>query len=768
MTQQHKPQIEAAADRWDPPKSAASGRVERSIDGEATGLDGAGTRVDAGTGLLFKLTDAISRALTLHEIYEQALDGIQEGLGVERASILTYDDALIMKFRAWRGISMDYRKSVEGHCPWAPDVQDPQPILVENLEAAADFASYLEIFRSENIAALAFIPLVYRSRLLGKFMLYYERPHYFSSAEISLATTVARQVAFAVARKVTEVELERTREQLSLVLRGLADAVTAQSPRGELLFANPAAARMLDCASVEQLLATPPADILKRYDLIDDAGQPLPLDKLPGRIALETGKESEAVICFRERDSHNERWSLVKASPAIAANGQVLFAVNLFRDVTREREILRAEQRATVEAQLAQNRAAFLADASKLLATSLEYGQASLAKLAQLAVPRVADWCAVALVDRDIGQQLAIAHSDPDKLELAAELRRRHAEDVDSLLGLGRVIATGKAELFPELNNAILEKAIQNPDQLSLLRQLAMCSAILVPMTVGGRVLGAIALASCKDAPQYEQKDLEMVQSLAERAALAIENARLYAEAKHAVQAREDFLAIVSHDLRNPLSVILLKSGFLKMDLAESTSDTRFVKDVEAISRAGKSMERLIRDLFDLSSIEAGRLRVDRRMCSVREILQDAFEAQRPLVGARTFNLESNLPQAELWASCDRDRILQVFSNLLGNATKFTAADGGISVEASVANDAVVFCVKDNGIGMSKDDLEQAFQRYGRGRATGRRGLGLGLFIAKALIEAHQGRIWIESVKDKGTDVYFTLPLLAPSRSDQT
>lgn len=756
---QYKPQSTPAAASRARTKSV----VEPGRDAAAN-VSG-GVRVDGATGLLFTLTDAVSRAVTLDDIYEQALEGIRAGLGVERASILTYDDTLVMKFRAWRGISADYRDAVEGHCPWAPDARDPQPILVEDTETAPGFAAYLETFRAENIAALAFIPLVYRSRLLGKFMLYYEQPHRFSSAETSLATMVARQVAFAVARKVTEVELEQTREKLSLVLRGLADAVTAQSPRGELLFANPAGARLWNCASVDELLATPAEVLAQRYELIDEAGNPLHPDKMPGRIALATGRESEAIVRFRDRCSNDERWFLVKASPAIGANGEVLFAVNLFRDITNEQRILQAEQRATIEAQTAQARADFLADASKLLASSLEYTHESLARLAQLAVPKVADWCVVVLVDRSIGQQVAIAHSDPAKVELAMELRRRYAQDADSLHRVGRVIATGKAELYPELNDAILEKAIRNPERLSLLRELSMCSAVLVPMTVAGRVLGAIALASCKETTRYDEKDLEMVQSLAERAALAIENARLYAEAKHAVQTREDFLAIVSHDLRNPLSVILLKSGFLKMDLAESASDPRFLKDVEAIARAGRSMERLIRDLFDLSSIEAGRLNVDRRMCIVLELLQETMEAHRPLMGERTFKLESGLIQDNLVVSCDRDRILQVFSNLIGNATKFTAANGDISIGASIADGSVVFFVKDNGIGMSDDDLAHAFHRYGRGRTAARRGLGLGLYIAKALIEAHKGQIWIESVKNKGTVVRFSVPLLSSSRS---
>ncbi|MCB9667051.1 MAG: GAF domain-containing protein [Myxococcales bacterium] len=715
---------------------------------------------DSATALLLRLTDAISRATTLNEIYEQALDGIREGLGVDRASILTYDESQVMRFRAWRGISADYRDAVDGHCPWAPDARDPEPVLIEDVETADGMAPYRELFRAEHIGALAFVPLVYRSRLLGKFMLYYARPHCFSSAELRLIAAVARQIAFAVDRKRTEVDLQQTREKLVLVLRGLADGVTAQASDGKLLFANPAAARIFGYASIEELVAMPLSDLWRRYDMTDENGQSLEPEHLPWCIALKKGLETEALLCLRERTVAREQWFLVRSSPALGKDGDVMFAVNVFRDVTRERQRLRAEDLRHTEIQLARTRAAFLADAGKLLASSLEYEAASLAKLAALAVPRLADWCIVELNDEQRLEHLAVAYRDPTGEALANSLKRRFIPDSHQPKLFHRVINTGRAELYPDLTEDLLGEMIDDEVAAGLVQRLQPRSAISVPMPVAGRVLGAITLISTDPSRRYDINDLEVTRSLAERAAFAVDNARLYAEAKEAVQAREDFLAMVSHDLRNPLSVILLKSGFLKMDLTESGADPKFLRDVEAIVRASKSMERLIRDLFDFTSIEAGHLRVETRFCQLKQLLHEAIEFHRPLVGGRKLSIENQLPDdAEVY--CDRERISQVFSNLIGNAIKFTAADGVIMVMVSSQDGDIVLSVKDNGIGMCGEDKAHAFDRYGKGRSPGRRGLGLGLYITKALVEAHQGRVWIDSQVNHGTTVHFSLPVVS-------
>ena len=162
-----------------------------------------------------RLTDALSRALTLDAVYAAALDALQTSLSVERASILLFDDDDFCAFVAWRGLSDAYRAAVNGHTPWRPNTPAPEPICVRDVEADASLAGYRPVFRAEGIRALAFFPLVYRDRVLGKFMTYYREPHDFYPGEIELARTIAGQIAFGVARVSAEEALGRERERLS-------------------------------------------------------------------------------------------------------------------------------------------------------------------------------------------------------------------------------------------------------------------------------------------------------------------------------------------------------------------------------------------------------------------------------------------------------------------------------------------------------------------------------------------------------------------------
>src|SRR5689334_2664575 len=160
-----------------------------------------------------ELTDALSRARTLDDVYSAALSALQRSLGVDRSSILLFDDKAFMGFVAWRGISDPYRAAVNGHTPWTPETKNPEPVLVTDVETVPDLATYLPVFRAENIRALGFFPLNYRDQVIGKFMLYYAAPHHFTTDEIDLAKTIAGQIAFGVARVRAEQALadERTR-----------------------------------------------------------------------------------------------------------------------------------------------------------------------------------------------------------------------------------------------------------------------------------------------------------------------------------------------------------------------------------------------------------------------------------------------------------------------------------------------------------------------------------------------------------------------------
>ncbi len=222
-----------------------------------------------------------------------------------------------------------------------------------------------------------------------------------------------------------------------------------------------------------------------------------------------------------------------------------------------------------------------------------------------------------------------------------------------------------------------------------------------------------------------------------------------------AVQMRQEFLAIVSHDLRNPLNAIVLSSEILQ---GYPTLDAQSLGQVDRISRATTRMTRMLSDLLDLSSMDAGHLSMERKLESVDALLSAAVEGARPAAAAKSIRLETGLKAPSLVAYCDRDRILQVLMNLVGNAIKFSKADGEVRIEARRAGEQTEFSVRDSGAGMSKSQLDHIFDPYWQAPKTARQGTGLGLSIARGIVEFHGGRIWAESVLDRGSCFLFTLP----------
>ena len=239
------------------------------------------------------------------------------------------------------------------------------------------------------------------------------------------------------------------------------------------------------------------------------------------------------------------------------------------------------------------------------------------------------------------------------------------------------------------------------------------------------------------------------VQELARRAAIAIDNVRLFAEAQESVRAREDLLAIVSHDLRNPLGVVLASSALLlKSSLPPEPpgKEGRARRQIEAIERAGNRMNRLIRDLLDFAAIQAGHLSVSSTPREVGAIVREVLDALEPLAAAKTIKLVDGSPEnGGLRISCDHDRVIQLFSNVVGNAVKFTPEGGTVTIRAAPDGAMVRFAVADDGPGISTEELPYVFDRYYQARRRNRDGIGLGLSIARGIVEAHGGQIWVES-----------------------
>ncbi|HEX6070935.1 MAG TPA: HAMP domain-containing sensor histidine kinase [Longimicrobiaceae bacterium] len=401
------------------------------------------------------------------------------------------------------------------------------------------------------------------------------------------------------------------------------------------------------------------------------------------------------------------------------------------------------------------------AAAADLLAPSLDY-DASIAALADLAVHTLADFCIVDIVEDGEIRRSQVAHADPERAELARGLMnfplgRRHRHLSLAALQSRRPIRV--ARVTPRS----IEALAQGDAHRAIIDALQPRSLMAVPMMAHDRLLGVVLFASSHR--QYEEADLALAELLVRTASLYVDNARLYREATRAVAARDRILGIVAHDLRNPLGTIKLTAEVL---VEEAGSNAHQLQLAQLILRSATRMNRLIEDLRDVSRIEAGRLNLQRETQEPLRLAAEAVELNEALASGRTLTLRrrgnGRLPSI----SADRDRILQVLGNLIGNAVKFTPTGGSIEVSVDAVRDGVRFSVTDSGPGMPPESLPHLFEPFWQGQGVSREGMGLGLTIAQGIVQAHGGTMAVESELGHGSTFHFTVPSASmPPRVDR-
>jgi PAS domain S-box-containing protein len=430
-----------------------------------------------------------------------------------------------------------------------------------------------------------------------------------------------------------------------------------------------------------------------------------------------------------------------KKVPILDAAGHPMYLLGISEDITERRRIEKEQQ--------------FLADVSVALSASLEYEE-TLANVARLAVQNFADWSAVDVMDEE-GKfsRLKVASADPAQAALCAVLEQM-PRDRDLPHLMRSVIESKRPIVVEHVTRPYIESHARGPAHLQALLATGVTSFVAVPLLLRGQALGALFLGSSTLSHVMGQRDLRLAESLAYRAATAIENARLYRSSLHATHLRDQVLGVVAHDLRNPLSAILAQLWALRPHGAKS--ERRSVKPAEVIERAAKRMNRLIQDLLDVAVMESGQLTIEGAQLAARDLVVGAVEMQRPLASSSSLelrvDLDGDLP--DIWG--DKDRLLQVFENLIGNAIKFTKAGGSITVGAAARDHEVVFRVADTGSGIAPENLPRVFERFWQASRSGRSGAGLGLPITKGIVEAHRGRIWVESAAGSGSTFFFTIP----------
>jgi signal transduction histidine kinase len=371
-------------------------------------------------------------------------------------------------------------------------------------------------------------------------------------------------------------------------------------------------------------------------------------------------------------------------------------------------------------------------------------------------VPRLAVGCLVDVLEPDGSLKAILAtHLHKKTQELLSRAPRLPPSELDPECGIARALASGTANVLPmSADSQMVGRAlgIADPAVLAALWPMAI---LCVPLLVGERFTGVLSLFQT----EYKSADdLEgtLIEELARRIAIAIDNARLYADAQRAIRTREDVLAIASHDLRGPLSSILLSSEVL----LKAVSGPALAR-LELLRRSALHMRRMLDCMLSAATIEAGHLVLARSRSSVAELVREAISMFTDLAATKRLTLSFTPPAEPIELTCDHDRIVEVLANLVQNSINYTPEGGAIGVQAESSSEEVRLAVTDTGAGIPPEVLPLVFDRYRRAPGAQPRGTGLGLFIAKGIVEAHHGRIAIESMPGVGTTVSFTLPRLA-------
>ncbi|MCY1040570.1 ATP-binding protein [Corallococcus sp. bb12-1] len=558
------------------------------------------------------------------------------------------------------------------------------------------------------------------------------------------------------ARAAAEYERARLRE---LFMQAPAHLVIFRGPDHLFELSNPLNSAML---GNPDLLGKPARDvgpkeeaarISRLLDRIYTTGEPFHGKEMPLQLKQPDGSVREYFFDITYTPTHD-------------AEGKVDGIAGFGFDVTGHvRARARAEQLAR-ELSHNEEHLRMLAGASSFLATSLDY-EATLHNVVRLAVPTLADWCIVDMAMEDgTYKRMEVAHARTEPEALAEQLRTPPSETCCyPAKGAGALLLKGQAFFVEEATDASLQQLTESPEWLELLRSLRLRSFAVVPLVARERTLGVISFATSRASGRsYTAADLPFLQELANRAALSMENARLYREAREAVRLRDEFLSIASHELKTPLTPLNLKLQSLRreMDRTPGPVSRAMVENyLEVGSRQLKKLAELVNDLLDVSRIASGRMSLDPASVDLAELVRDVVAAYEGPAARSGSELRVEGVDTTTTGWWDRPRLEQVVVNLVDNAIKY-GQGRPIDIRVEATDGHATLTVRDQGIGISAESLPRLFGRFER--AVSERhygGLGLGLYITRTLVEAMGGTVRVESQLGQGSVFTMALPLRA-------
>jgi PAS domain S-box-containing protein len=463
---------------------------------------------------------------------------------------------------------------------------------------------------------------------------------------------------------------------------------------------------------------------------------------------IKSGTEYEIEYRFRDRKTGGYRWFLGRAYPVRDEHGRISRWLGTCTDID---DTKRSEESSRFQAQ-----------ASAALA-ELTDTESTLQKVAALAVPHFADWCTVDMVQRDGSlRRLAAAHANSDKMDFVRELERKFPSRASETRGVRQVIRTGQTEWAASIPEEVFVELSQGEEEhLRIIRELGLKSYISVPMKSRHRVFGAITFVTAESGRVYDLNDVRVAEDLAQRAVIAIENANLVSALKESDRRKDEFLAILAHELRNPLAPMRNAVQILRAK-GPVVPELQWAR--EMIDRQINQMTRLVDDLLDVSRITRGRIELRKERVELRAVVNDAVEASRPLMEKRRHTVSVEFPPEPIMLDADPTRLTQVLLNLLNNAAKYMDEGGRIWLTAKRESERVAISVKDTGVGIPPEMLPQIFEMFtqvDRSNERSQGGLGIGLTLVERLVALHGGKVEALSAgPGKGSEFIVRLPVV--------